>query len=623
MLTVETNIPNPAFEPTLRDLAQQAASDAKLNNFANAYAPDPAQALRLTATFSKDFPANLCDSGLVNQMAFLMEVPNGPATLSVLSCPFPTAKGTEAVFAGSLGDALDVICPVTIRMRDVKGQVITIAAVKGIPTTLNLAISASDPLIEEAPAPDEGTIAEPPGPDRLRLEINDPNDAPGIVLLPKIFPLTGGYSIPADTIIIVTTNDTVKNMPGAPNLDEFNLWFESMRYGATNLQNYSIQARDTLFTYAQLDAVPFTPETNLVSRFTVIVNFLTPNDPLYRKVTSAVLASKEKAFVMYGSKLTRRFAFTTPPKASDKGNKDNTTPITPNDNVEAILLGLTSAITGSSSKTMTSTEREHASEAKGNQDFYEILFASIVETPNDDETTTKTFKKAVLDNVFIQVLKANKNSKATKLLQTAIEAVASEMNFRDNRFASASDSKAELFDQPLTAAIRTATWAHQHTVLHPEGIKTHFAFHHLAPARMWTAEYKTRMEGAIKVIQQEQVEASSRTSAKATELYHFGKMGGISDINTHTYGNFYCLMNTIIVMDAANRPTVWTEIVEFDKVMRTTEGRRWFELHCNAKELMFNVFQEITSTIAGFVAVARRQGYRNALSTGTISPEIF
>ncbi|KAI2490465.1 hypothetical protein MHU86_24118 [Fragilaria crotonensis] len=197
------------------------------------------------------------------------------------------------------------------------------------------------------------------------------------------------------------------------------------------------------------------------------------------------------------------------------------------------------------------------------------------------------------------------------------------MNFKDNRFASASDLKAELFDQPLTAAIRTATWAHQHTVLHPEGIKTHFAFHHLAPARTWTAEYKTRMEGAIKVIQQEQVEeASSRTNAKSTELYHFGKMGGINDINT-SIGNFYCLMNTIIVMDAAHPPTVWTEIVEFDKVMRTTEGRRWFELHRNAKELMFNVFQEITSTIAGFVAVARRQGYRNAVSTGTISPEIF
>jgi hypothetical protein len=60
-------------------------------------------------------------------------------------------------------------------------------------------------------------------------------------------------------------------------------------------------------------------------------------------------------------------------------------------------------------------------------------------------------------------------------------------------------------------------------------------------------------------------------------------MGGINDINT-SIGNFYCLMNTIIVMDTAHPPMVWTEIVEFDKVMRTTEGCRWFELRRNAKD---------------------------------------
>jgi hypothetical protein len=37
-----------------------------------------------------------------------------------------------------------------------------------------------------------------------------------------------------------------------------------------------------------------------------------------------------------------------------------------------------------------------------------------------------------------------------------------------------------------------------------------------------------------KVSQQEQVEgASSRANAKATELYHFGKMGSISNINKY------------------------------------------------------------------------------------------
>ena len=626
MLTVAQTAPNPANEPTIRDLAYQAASDAKLNSFANAYGANPTQALRIATTFSKDYPAdtrlaNLCDSGLVNQMAFLMEKPTGPASLAVLSCPFPTAKGTEAVFAGSLGDTMDVICPVTIRMRDIKGQCITIAAVKSTPTVLNMAISASDPIAEEAPAAAEGAPVIPPGPDRLGLEINDPNDAPCITLFPKVFPLAGGYSIPTGEMIDVASIETLRDLPGAPDLEEFHLWYESMRYGATTLQNWSLQARDTLFTYEKLDSEQFTPETNIVSRFTVIVNFLTPNDPLYPKVTSAVLAAKEKAYVAFGSQLTQRNTFTTPPNRVR--TLEPATSVTPTDNVEAILLGLTSAITESSAKTMTSTEREQANEAKENQAFYEILFASIIESQNADGTTTKTFKKATIDSAFIQVLNANKNSKATRLLKAAIEAVSSEMNFLDNRYASASDLQPELFDQPMTAAIRSATWAHQHTVLSPETIKTHFAFHHLAPARTWTAEYKTRMEGALMVIQQEQVEeATSRTTAKATDLYHMGKMGSITDINT-TIGNFYCLMNTIIEMDHLNPPTVWTEIVAFDSIMRTTAGRKWFDHHHKAKEVMFNVVQEITSTITGFVAVARRQGYRNALNTGTISPDIF
>ena len=191
MMAIDTNVPYPATEPTLRDLAHQAASDAKLSSFAQAYKPaDPTKALRIANTLSKDFPsdtrlANLCDSGLDNQMAFLMEAPNGPAALAILSCPFPTAKRSEAIFAGSLGDAMDVICPVTIRMRDVKGQCITITPMKSLCTLLNMASSTSDPLNEEAPDPADGIVADPPGPDCLDLEISDPTDTPRIVLIPK------------------------------------------------------------------------------------------------------------------------------------------------------------------------------------------------------------------------------------------------------------------------------------------------------------------------------------------------------------------------------------------------------------------------------------------------------
>ncbi|KAI2494796.1 hypothetical protein MHU86_19747 [Fragilaria crotonensis] len=82
-------------------------------------------------------------------------------------------------------------------------------------------------------------------------------------------------------------------------------------------------------------------------------------------------------------------------------------------------------------------------------------------------------------------------------------------------------------------------------------------------------------------------------------------------------------MNTIVTINEENPPTIWSEIVEFDKIMRTSEGRKWFNVHRNAKELMFNVVQDLTSTVAGFVAIARRPGYHEALSTGTISPDIF
>jgi hypothetical protein len=135
MSTIDTNIvTNPDPEPTLHDLAYQAASASKLNSFAGAYAPDPDKVKRIAKTFSKTYPdmtriANLCDSRLVNQVAFFLDNPNATPTLAVLSCPFPTAMGTEAIFAGTLGDTMDIICPVTIRMRDIKGYCITAVSI--------------------------------------------------------------------------------------------------------------------------------------------------------------------------------------------------------------------------------------------------------------------------------------------------------------------------------------------------------------------------------------------------------------------------------------------------------------------------------------------------------------
>jgi hypothetical protein len=103
-----------------------------------------------------------------------------------------------------------------------------------------------------------------------------------------------------------------------------------MRYGIVYLQNYSIQDTNTLFTFDQIDSEPFTqPDANTVKHFTIAVNFLTPNDPLYRTVTDAVLASKEKALVDFGSKPAARVQFTTPTKSTDHNGPHTTPSVTP------------------------------------------------------------------------------------------------------------------------------------------------------------------------------------------------------------------------------------------------------------------------------------------------------
>jgi hypothetical protein len=83
-------------------------------------------------------------------------------------------------------------------------------------------------------------------------------------------------------------------------------------------------------------------------------------------------------------------------------------------------------------------------------------------------------------------------------------------------------------------------------------------------------------------------------------------------------------MNAMIIVNPSSYPALWLEITYFDKILRSTEGRRWFELHYHVKELLFNVVQEIQSTIAGFVSIARKQGYKTAITKNIpISNKIF
>ena len=198
------------------------------------------------------------------------------------------------------------------------------------------------------------------------------------------------------------------------------------------------------------------------------------------------------------------------------------------------------------------------------------------------------------------------------------------MTASSDRFAAASNIIPCVFDRPITAVLRASMWENQHTVLNPEGIKTHIGIHHLAPPRTWTPAYKSRLEGAVRLIQQEQIEEDiSKCATKVTELYHMGRMATMAEIN-ETIGNFYALMHCIVVVHNDVPPLIWVEIVQFAKILQTSKGCQWANRHRNIREVLFKVLQDIQATLAGFVTEARQQHYKNALNAGkNISPKVY
>ena len=148
--------PQPAKELTMLELlAFQAATTAELNSFASAYDANPVQAARGVAGFAKTnspliHVTNLCNTNLVKQLVSIK--PN--YKISILTCPFVTmnAEGEE-VIVGSIGDSIDVICPATIRMRDAKGDVLSICTSRIRADKLKLPTSTANPLDEDGPTP--------------------------------------------------------------------------------------------------------------------------------------------------------------------------------------------------------------------------------------------------------------------------------------------------------------------------------------------------------------------------------------------------------------------------------------------------------------------------------------
>ena len=293
-------------ELSFRERDIQAASTAKLSSFVDAYEINKTNVDKVNATFAKTVApmtrfATLCDPSMVKQLAFVMP----SFKMDIMTCTFPAqGRNNEEVFAGSLGDSMEVLCPVTIRMKDVCGDVLSICETRAEANSFQLPTSESNPLEENAPPvppnADGFVEIEPAGPDRIGIELDVATKDPCFVAIPKVMPVTSGDNVYAEFYEPVTSTLTMPTVePGSMTA----IWYEAMRYGMRKLENFLLQAKDVLFQYDNLEKAEFVADNRkLVSRFTTIVTYLTPEDKLYHEVIKRVLEEKDKAMTVFGTK---------------------------------------------------------------------------------------------------------------------------------------------------------------------------------------------------------------------------------------------------------------------------------------------------------------------------------
>ena len=285
---------------------------AKINTFARTLDPNVTHAEQVCATFAKTSSslnrfATLCDPNVVKQLAFIQ--PN--FKMAVITCPFHTqGRNNVEVFAGSLGDSMDIICPVSIRVRGATGEVISLHESRADVAQYDLPTSQANPLEEEGPPPSEaleGVVTQPPGPDRIMMNLNVADREPCFVAIPKDLPAMSGETAYANfSTSIVTTETMLRTFPPGSMTA---IWYEAMCYGIRHLDNYSIQSRDTLFRFAGIEKAEFSAENrSLASRFTtIVVTYRTPDDNLYHEVTRRALEEKEKCLLAIGARIMESY----------------------------------------------------------------------------------------------------------------------------------------------------------------------------------------------------------------------------------------------------------------------------------------------------------------------------
>jgi hypothetical protein len=153
------------------------------NIISKLYAVDPDKSLRLSRNLASNTPkvarnALRSTPGLTRQLLFVAE-----GKIGILSFPHLTADETNNLrLLGRYGDNAAILAPATIS-GDLLHQSFSTLIFKAVALKCAMPVLEQDPLELSAPPPSDDS----PGPARLHVEFNEPENSPVIVALPATF----------------------------------------------------------------------------------------------------------------------------------------------------------------------------------------------------------------------------------------------------------------------------------------------------------------------------------------------------------------------------------------------------------------------------------------------------
>jgi hypothetical protein len=577
------------------------------NAISKLYDPNAEKTGQLLKTLSSNTPAAVATASKTNNSITKQLLFVTAGTVGVLTYPtLTTDELNNTRLIGNYGDDIDSLAPVAIP-GNLLHQSISALVPKATATKFAFPTLEADPLNLEAPGED----APGPGPDRLHIRFDEPENTPVIAALPALFPVPIGITPPSNWKL---NSGTIPEEKFA--CEAGRAWIQAVAHLDAHHAGMPIHTDAATFNPGDFNTTPF---TNLEMAQTVRadIRMLLPTDPQRAYVLS--IAREEIA----ARKTTTPPTQNTPNNQAGPTNNETRNTLESQCNIMAKIVKATLEGVGTKDKE-SRADRETNTAIKDAKARYQLMLARITEKP-DPEDTTKKVKQVHLPElspVFLEIMETTKLSDAVRMTQ---EQFAHHLAQRaDSRLHQDTtiEFNSHSLDATTVAALKRADWNDSPVTIDPGAIKSKLGVYTLAPQQTDSLTWQKKVEADQLIFQQENVgEDKSRINAKAHTLNHSGRMETSADLHA-TIANTWAIIS--FISKEADKSEMWQCILKLQNMWLSTDGKVWLAQQKQTKHLISCLVIEVQAILALFVRIANSLEYRQAVKANNpIDPKAY